>query len=78
MHELIHTLGFWHEHSRPDRDEHITVNWDNIEAEERGEYNKTELSRVNLIGPYDVCSIMHYSDTQALRGHVLVFSSIGK
>ena len=50
MHELIHTLGFWHEHSRPDRDEHITVNWDNIEAEERGEYNKTELSRVNLIG----------------------------
>ena len=50
MHELIHTLGFWHEHSRPDRDEHITVNWDNIEEEERGEYNKTELSRVNLIG----------------------------
>ena len=30
QHELLHVLGLFHEQSQPDRDENITVLWDNI------------------------------------------------
>lgn len=30
IHEWLHALGFYHEHTRADRDDHITVNFTNV------------------------------------------------
>lgn len=59
IHELLHTLGMWHEQSRSDRDEYITVFYQNIATENAHNFDKEENS--TDIGAYDYDSIMHYS-----------------
>lgn len=36
IHEFLHALGFEHEHSRIDRDDYVTINYDNIKRGEKG------------------------------------------
>lgn len=60
IHEICHALGFWHEQSRADRDNYITIHWDNIENEHKHNFTK-HVKNTALFGDYDYSSIMHYS-----------------
>jgi len=61
VHELGHVLGFDHEQQRWDRDQFITVHYENIKAGRSDDYDwipKTNWIVSSL--PYDYHSIMHY------------------
>ncbi|CAM9784558.1 unnamed protein product [Lampetra fluviatilis] len=60
LHELMHALGFHHEHCRSDRDQHIKVHEDNVKEDELGQFKRLECNGCGEDLPYDYLSIMHY------------------
>ncbi|KAJ8286326.1 hypothetical protein GJAV_G00037190 [Gymnothorax javanicus] len=58
IHELMHALGFHHEHMRIDRDDHVTIIRKNIIPEKKRNFAKVNGDTLGL--PYDTGSIMHY------------------
>ena len=69
VHELLHTLGFVHEHTRPDRDSFISINTDNIEVSKEGNFEKRTRGFSDYFGKnsvntrnthYDILSLLHY------------------
>ncbi|XP_050485193.1 bone morphogenetic protein 1-like [Bombus huntii] len=72
VHELGHVVGFWHEHTRPDRDRHVQIIRDNIMSGQEYNFNKLTEEEVNSLGlPYDYDSIMHYAKNTFSRGTYL-------
>ena len=62
LHEIMHTLGFIHEHSRPDRDQYVQVQWNNIEKEYQDQFAivPDTLFELGQNTPFDYHSIMLY------------------
>ncbi|KAL5018523.1 hypothetical protein ScPMuIL_004245 [Solemya velum] len=60
MYHTLHALGLWDEHIRPDRDNFVTVHWDNIAEVNRNKFTKLTYESASLLGiPYDYTSLMH-------------------
>ena len=62
IHEILHALGFFHEHSRPDRDDYVTVDYTNVRDGMDHNFMKlTGREWFNMSIPYDTNSVLHYS-----------------
>ncbi|KAK6726181.1 hypothetical protein RB195_004480 [Necator americanus] len=65
-HELGHAIGFWHTHSRLDRDSFITFNPRNVKPSWLDQFRKeTPETNDNYGITYDYGSIMHYGANSA-------------
>ncbi|KAM9494102.1 hatching enzyme 1.2-like [Clarias gariepinus] len=60
-HELNHALGFYHEHTRSDRDSYVQINWANIQSSMKSNFDLQNTNNLNTA--YDYSSIMHYAKT---------------
>uniref|UniRef100_A0A667WX31 Metalloendopeptidase n=1 Tax=Myripristis murdjan TaxID=586833 RepID=A0A667WX31_9TELE len=59
QHELLHALGFYHEHTRSDRDQYVRINWEYVK--QSSVFMKKDSNNLNT--PYDYSSVMHYGRT---------------
>ncbi|CAG2105600.1 unnamed protein product, partial [Medioppia subpectinata] len=60
IHELLHALGFKHEHSRPDRDSYVEVIWANIKPGKEKPFQKKTMPMFKMYTKFDYSSIMLY------------------
>ncbi|CAG5130359.1 unnamed protein product, partial [Candidula unifasciata] len=78
LHEIGHAIGLVHEHQLPDRDNYISIQYQNVAPHMRIWFNKYASAEVNqMIVPYEYSSVMHYGITafsydgkaQTIRAH---------
>jgi len=59
MHEIGHSIGIYHEQSRPDRDTYVEILFQNVPSSVRNNFNIA--SNIDSLGTkYDYLSMMHY------------------
>jgi hypothetical protein len=62
VHEFLHALGFYHQQSATERDDYVTIMWENIEDGHEHNFDKYSSDVITNFGTtYDYGSVMHYS-----------------
>jgi len=61
VHEFLHAAGVYHEQSRSDRDEYISININNVRDGSERNFDKRETNATDY-GSYNYESIMHYGN----------------
>ncbi len=61
IHEMGHTVGLYHEHTRKDRDQYVKILWNNIQNGQS--YNFNIYNSGTDIGPFNINSVMMYWPT---------------
>jgi len=74
IHEIGHAIGLYHEQSRPDRDEYVTIKLENIQDKYKFAFNKYSHQKIDSRGtPYDYDSIMHYGSKYfSMNGQITI------
>ncbi|CAI5663611.1 unnamed protein product [Oreochromis niloticus] len=68
-HEFLHALGFYHEQSRYDRDDYVTINFGNILEAYKSNFRIVGSDNSTTHGvPYDYLSVMHYGKDDFTNG----------
>jgi len=60
-HEVGHAMGFHHEQSRSDRDDHVVIFMDNVQDGKEHNFNKEADNNYSVT--YDYSSVMHYGQS---------------
>ena len=74
QHEFIHALGFNHEQNRPDRNDYVTINWNNIIQGLKSNFMRQKTSLTFNV-PYDGKSIMHYKAKDFSKNNLYTIES---
>ncbi len=79
VHEIMHAVGLYHEHQRPDRNLFIDVNFDNLSPPTCSDCSASCQSAnfgipgdADAIGLYDYDSVMHYGPTGFGCGNTVI------
>jgi len=74
VHELLHATGLWHEQSRPDRDDYVTIRFENIPKSLAYNFDKMTFNNSQTYNvSYNYLSVMHYdSHAFSTNGQVTI------
>jgi tolkin protein len=68
----LKVIGFWHEHTRPDRDKFVDIFHANIDDGQDYNFDKAKPDEIHSLGEtYDYFSIMHYARDTFARAVML-------